>query len=194
MKKCTKCSIEKIYEDFNKAIKTKDGFNSVCKTCIAKYKKIYYLANQHKLKEKSKINRKEYYKNNSKDIIFKSKMYNKINSEKINKKIKERKFTDNLFKLKCNIRSLISISIKKQGYTKKSKSNKILGCSFEEFKIYLQNKFIEGMTWKNQGEWHLDHIYPISLAKDEEHLIQLNHYTNFQPLWAVDNIKKGNKI
>jgi hypothetical protein len=194
MKKCTKCNIEKIYEDFNKAIKTKDGFNGICKTCITKYKKIYYLINQCRLKEKSKINGKEYYKNNSKEIIFKSKTYNKINSEKINKKIKDRKFIDNLFKLKCNIRSLISISIKKQGYTKKSKSNKILGCSFEEFKIYLEKQFTEGMSWENQGKWHFDHIYPVSLAKSEEELIKLNNYTNFQPLWAIDNIKKGNKI
>ena len=50
------------------------------------------------------------------------------------------------------------------------------------------------MNWENAGKWHLDHIYPVSLAKDEEELLKLNHYTNFQPLWAVDNIKKGNKI
>jgi len=50
------------------------------------------------------------------------------------------------------------------------------------------------MTWENQGLWHMDHIYPVSRATDEEHLIKLNHYTNFQPLWAEDNIKKSNKI
>ena len=50
------------------------------------------------------------------------------------------------------------------------------------------------MNWDNLGEWHLDHIYPVSLSKDEEELIKLNHYTNFQPLWAIDNMIKGNKI
>jgi hypothetical protein len=50
------------------------------------------------------------------------------------------------------------------------------------------------MDWNNQGQWHLDHIYPVSLATNETHLIKLNHYTNFQPLWAIDNIKKGNKL
>ena len=50
------------------------------------------------------------------------------------------------------------------------------------------------MNWENQGEWHLDHIYPVSLAKDEQELIKLNHYTNFQPLWAADNLLKGNKV
>lgn len=50
------------------------------------------------------------------------------------------------------------------------------------------------MTLDNYGEWHLDHIIPISSAKTEEEVIKLNHYTNFQPLWAEDNWNKGNKI
>ena len=50
------------------------------------------------------------------------------------------------------------------------------------------------MSWENAGQWHYDHIYPVSLAKDEEELIRLNHYTNFQPLWAEDNLRKGSKI
>lgn len=49
------------------------------------------------------------------------------------------------------------------------------------------------MNWSNQGIWHLDHIKPISLATTEEEVIALNHYTNFQPLWAEDNLRKGNK-
>ena len=49
------------------------------------------------------------------------------------------------------------------------------------------------MTFENHGEWHLDHIKPISLAKSEEEIIELNHYTNFQPLWAKDNLSKSNK-
>ena len=79
-------------------------------------------------------------------------------------------------------------------YHKNSKTKEILGCSFEKFKVHLEKQFKDDMSWENQGKWHLDHIYPVSLAKDEEELIKLNHYTNFQPLWAFDNISKGNKI
>ena len=128
--------------------------------------------------------------------IKKSKIWRNIkeNREKEYKQKKQRLQTDSLFKLTCNIRSLIKISIKNKGYSKKSKTNKILGCDFEIFKAHLEKQFVKGMNWSNYGKWHLDHIYPVSLAKDEQHLIKLNHYTNFQPLWAIDNIKKSNKI
>ncbi len=49
------------------------------------------------------------------------------------------------------------------------------------------------MTWENHGEWHIDHIIPISWGKTESEVIELNHYTNFQPLWAKDNLSKGNR-
>lgn len=50
------------------------------------------------------------------------------------------------------------------------------------------------MTWENRNEWHIDHITPLSSAKTEEELYKLCHYTNLQPLWAEENLKKGNKI
>tara|TARA_R110000782_G_scaffold242674_1_gene329189 strand:- start:135 stop:551 length:417 start_codon:yes stop_codon:yes gene_type:complete len=136
-----------------------------------------------KYNEKNKEKQTEYFK-----------IYHKNNLDKKLKIQKQRKLTEPLYKLRCNISSLIRISIRRNGYSKKSKTYEYLGCSFEYFKVYLEKQFTEGMTWQNAGEWHLDHIYPVSLAKDEEELIKLNHYSNFQPLWAIDNIIKGNKI
>jgi hypothetical protein len=93
-----------------------------------------------------------------------------------------------------SFRRLILSSIKRRGYSKNSRTHQILGCSFEDFKLHIEKQFTKNMNWENRGQWHFDHIYPVSLAKDEEELIKLNHYTNFQPLWAIDNLKKGNKI
>jgi hypothetical protein len=154
------------------------------------YNKEYKIENKEKIKEK----RKKYYLNNSIAIKEKNKKYSQTNKIEIYKYIKNRKELDPLFKLKGNIRSLISIAIKKQGYSKKSKTFSILCCTEVEFKKHLERQFTKGMTWDNLGQWHLDHIYPVSLAKDEQELIRLNHYTNFQPMWAVQNIIKGNKI
>jgi hypothetical protein len=57
-----------------------------------------------------------------------------------------------------------------------------------------EEKFTEGMSWDNKNEWHIDHIIPLSSAQTEEELYKLCHYTNLQPLWAEDNLRKSNKI
>jgi hypothetical protein len=193
MKVCTKCKVEKEFSEFSKDKTRKDNSQLNCKKCNEQYvinnkEKIiqYKLENKEHLKEYDRQ-----YKIKNKENI---KQYRLENKESRNKKEKERRHTDPLYKLSGNIRSLILISIKKQGYSKKSKTYEILGCSYEDFKIHLESQFTEGMTWDNQGLWHLDHIYPISRATDEQHVIKLNHYTNFQPLWAEDNNKKYNKI
>mgnify|MGYP002132731409 FL=1 len=49
------------------------------------------------------------------------------------------------------------------------------------------------MTWDNYGDWHIDHIIPLNSAQTEEDLYKLCHYSNLQPLWALDNLKKGSK-
>ena len=56
-------------------------------------------------------------------------------------------------------------------------------------------KYTEGMNFENYGKWHIDHIIPLSSAgNDLDRIKELCHYSNLQPLWAIDNIKKGNKI
>jgi hypothetical protein len=151
--------------------------------------KLYRLKNVDKIK----ISKNKYYVENKDDINIKGKEYKLNNKESRNKRERERRETEPLHKLKCNIRGVIGFSMRKNGYTKKSRTYEILGCSYEDFKIHLENQFTKGMTWESLGKWHLDHIIPISSAKTEEEIIKLNHYTNFQPLWAEDNLKKGNK-
>ena len=83
--------------------------------------------------------------------------------------------------------------IGKQGVTE------FLGCTTEEYKEYLESKFQQGMTWDNHtvDGWHIDHILPLNESDTnltEEEKIKRLHYTNTQPLWAKDNMKKGNKL
>ena len=103
--------------------------------------------------------------------------------------------SNNLFRLRGNIRSLIRLTIKRNGYTKKSKTHEILGCTFEVFKTHIESLWEPWMTWENYGlyngelnyGWDIDHIVPISSAINEEGVMGLNHYTNLQPLCSKVN-------
>jgi len=176
-KVCTKCNEEKSL--FRKAPRGKDGYRTDCRDCELKYKKEY----REKNKEKIAIDYKRWATENSE---FK----NKINTDYHNKKYN----VDYLFTITKRIRNLISHGFRNKWHRKNTKTEKILGCTFEEFKEHIEKQFVDGMSWENVTKWHLDHIYPISLAKSEEEVIKLNHYTNFQPLWAKDNIRKSNKL
>jgi len=85
---------------------------------------------------------------------------------------------------------------KLNGKQKSSKTEQLLGCSYQEFITYLIPKFQRGMTLENHGEWHIDHIIPLASfdITDPEQQRQACHYTNLQPLWAKDNLSKGAKI
>jgi hypothetical protein len=58
----------------------------------------------------------------------------------------------------------------------------------------MELQFWPGMTWSNYGKWHVDHIIPLCTANSKEALEKLCHYTNLQPLWAVDNLRKNKKV
>ena len=75
------------------------------------------------------------------------------------------------------------------------KSIKYLGCTISDFKKHIEAKFKEGMTWKNHGKWHIDHIIPIRYKNPSlEEVAKRLHYTNTQPLWASENIAKRKSI
>ena len=182
-KKCVECGILKEQIEYHIDRSKPDSHKNICKNCCKAYSSNRYKNNKDRIVDSRREYQANYYKTHKKDIL--------INNYK---NIKTRSSTNSLFLLTKNIRCLITNSITRQGYTKKSKTYNILGCSFEEFKEHIEKQFLEGMSWENRNLWHLDHIYPVSKAIDEHHLIELNHYTNFQPLWAEDNIKKGNKL
>jgi hypothetical protein len=191
MKTCSKCKIEKNFEEFVKHKSSKDGFFNQCKVC----KKEYNIKNKEKISETVK----KYYQLN-KDKIKKYQLNNNIRIKEYKKQYNKeyqsnRKKIDPIFKFNYNTRSLIRRSFKRGNnqFSKNAKSQYILGCTIEEFKSYIESKFTEGMNFENYGKWHLDHIKPIKLATTEEDIIKLNHYTNFQPLWAFDNLSKGSK-
>ena len=93
------------------------------------------------------------------------------------------------------LRHIVSSRIQSALNSDKSKhSIEYLGCTIDEFKEHIEKQFIEGMTWENHGEWHIDHIIPIKYENPTlEETIERLHWTNTQPLWATENIAKGNR-
>jgi hypothetical protein len=107
---------------------------------------------------------------------------------------KERRDGEPIFNLINRVRSRIRKYFISNNITKKNKTFDIVGCLPQQLKKHLENQFVDGMSWENRNEWHIDHIIPLSSAKTEEELYKLCHYTNLQPLWVEDNLKKSNKI
>jgi hypothetical protein len=213
MKLCSKCKIEKHFTDFYTDRTKKDSLKSSCKICCEQIKKIYSQNNIEKIKESSRTTAEKYYRNNSNNILEKNRVWQKNNLEvyKESKKKSDLKFhsnnptyindyrkkkrdTNNLYKLTVNVRSRLYGFLKKNQISKNNTTFELVGCNPHELKIYLEQKFNSGMSWDNQGKWHIDHIIPLSSAKTEEELYKLCHFTNLQPMWASDNIKKGAKI
>lgn len=208
---CRKCNIEKETCEFGKTKQNKDGLKSYCNECRRIESKEYRL--KHPEKRKKTI--KKYYENNQDSELRRFKEYRINNPEKRKKTVKNyyennkkiinkkqgklnKKYYQNnvLYRIIVIQRGRIREILKIKNKEKKIKTIDIVGCSPEFLKEHLEKQFKDGMTWENYGfyGWHIDHIIPLSSAKTEEEVYKLCHYTNLQPLWAEDNLKKGSKI
>ena len=148
-------------------------------------------------KREKKRNKSKNRRNNPEYVAYMKrylKQYNAIHREERNIRARERMKNDEVYRFKTSVRKMICDSFSRKGLVKNRKSEKVLGCTIEEFMTHLESKFSDGMSFSNHGEWHIDHIIPLAVAKTEDDVIRLCHYTNLQPLWAKDNLSKGAKI
>lgn len=201
MKKCTKCKIDKPESEYYKNAQLKSGLRSECKNCSKDHAKQPYVR-KHRTELMAKwrkenpdrakaINQKA--KANRKDKI---REYERTDGRKAYRKNRNKKLrqTDPMFKMKANLVSRTSIAFKTIGKGKPVRTTGLLGTSYEIVKNHIENQFRDEMTWQNYGEWHIDHIIPLSSAKDLDELVALCHYSNLQPLWAKENRLKSNKV
>lgn len=136
---------------------------------------------------------KEYVERYTKEYMSNPKT-RRIAMDNMNRWKRNKVKNDPLYAIVGRCRARINQVFRKKGYKKKSRTHEIIGCSHEFLFQHIESKFKDGMTWENRSEWHIDHIMPISMAKTEDEVIQLSHYTNLQPLWAADNLLKSNKV
>jgi hypothetical protein len=217
-KKCNGCEEIKSYNEFYKkgTHKGRVRYSNHCKVCHKTEEKKKYQANQTMKwrtnhPEKARESDRNYRRNHPEKVRAVHKKWCEVNKDKRREsdrkrnltdnrkdwsrnRHKERMMTDTVYAASQKVRGCILSSTTRRGYTKNCKTFKILGIDYNGFVNHIESLFIEGMTWENRSEWHIDHIVPISFAKTEEEVIKLNHYSNLRPLWAEHNIARGNDI
>ena len=217
LKTCVSCNKEKAFIDFSNNNASPDGKHSYCKECsnqknkewreknseknkqtIKKWKeanadKIREYKRKRKPTEKEKDGKKRWTEKNAEKLKEYQRQYKKKNQKRLNELEQKRKQVDPVYRIVCSIRSRVSALCKSISEERNLSATKSIGLNRDEFKKYIESKFQEGMTWENYGEWHIDHIKPLSTATTEEQVMELNHYTNLQPLWAIENLRKSNK-
>ena len=190
MKTCTKCKIEKELSEFCKDKSKKTGLSSHCRKCANKYADKYRIEYYDK-----EVKRHEKYRNEHREEMReRTKEYRRTHKAQRNEFRKQKRITDIEYKIKCNLRYRIWSAVKNN--IKCESTEKLIGCSIKELKNYLKARFVKNMTFDNYGKWHIDHIKPcdsFDLSKNKEQK-KCFHYSNLQPLWALDNLKKGSKI
>ena len=156
--------------------------------------------------EKYKERKTEYHKEWSKQNRDKLNEYHKewrgknIDKHRETKRTyqKEKRHTDPIYKLISNFRTAIYIVLKENKLDKYTNYFNMVGYSAEQLKEHLEKQFKDGMNWENYGEWHVDHIKPISSfifeTCDDDQFKVCWSLDNLQPMWGIENIKKGNKI
>ncbi len=186
-KTCTECGETKPLEEYHKDKCGKYGRKAKCKECRNAYKKAYDQS------EAGKAYKKAY--NQSEAGKAAKKAYRESEAGKAKRKayMKNRRHNDPVFKLRCRLRSGFCDWIK--GNTKTCRTEQYVGCTYKELLDHLESQFEEGMTWENQGEWHIDHFKAQSRFDPtiEEEAFKCWHYTNLQPMWAEINIKHSDK-
>lgn len=196
MKHCPTCDSWKALSEYNKQSSSWDKLARMCRICYCEYKN-NKRKNDGRYNQSDILYRQKYEQSGRRKEVSKIR-YEAKKNEIIKKCVaynKKKYNTDPYFKVVFSIRTRVSKLLKQKNADKYNKFYNYLGCSKEEFILYFQAKFKEGMTWENHGEWHIDHIKPCSLFNllNEDEQKKCFHYTNLQPLWASENLSKGCK-
>ena len=168
---CNTCNVEKAVSEFKPTNKSQDGYFHKCISCL---KPIEWN------KDKQKASEKKYVENNPDKI----KKKNRRQSQNPNRKLRSR--------LNQRIKdALNSLSLRKD-----NKTMEYVGCTHEFIKSWFEYLFVDGMSWDNMKEWHIDHVSPcvsFDLTNVEDVKTCFN-WKNLRPCWALENLEKSSHI
>lgn len=178
LQKCLKCNKYKKKDCYHENLRNTGGYTYSCKECVKLYNQKYYQENLSERRNYLETNR-ERIRNNKRESLSS---------------------TD---RLRNNIHRRIVHALHSNGETKSKRTKDIIGISVPLFKEYIESMLEPWMSWENYGKyngklnygWDIDHIMPISTAKNKDEIIKLSHYTNLQPLCSYTNrVLKRDKI
>lgn len=206
-KQCTKCQAVKGFDSFKKDPRYSGGFVNWCFDCAKEYRAAHYQKNKEKAqaqnsawyaanKEKQSAASKAHYLKDPKAHIARVQKAKELRPEYYKEANKLNARKRRAERIDVRLRSRISSQFRyclgtgKGGMTTAA----MLGYSIQELKAHLERQFARGMSWANMGDWHIDHIVPLSsfqiTASDDPTLRQAWALPNLRPLWAAENIKK----
>lgn len=186
-KQCFSCKELKSVSNFHKCSSKIDGLKPNCKSCIASKSRLYW----EKIKDNIQHKQKRSQRKHQWDIenVLHRRNYHR-------EYCKNRRLNDVNYNILISLRNRVVKIL--NGRNKSESTLVLLGCSIDVFRKHIETQFKDGMSWDNHGVygWHIDHIRPCSYfdLSDPEQQKQCFHYTNLQPLWAEENLKKGSTI
>jgi hypothetical protein len=215
-KECYKCKEILPFDNFQKEFGYTDGYRNSCKKCKKLSYNFVYTDDQlltcnicKEIKKYEEMSLKGKYKPSYCKVCINIKQ--KIKKAKINiisevktieyfkllRRERDRRYYNNryknnpLYRIVHNLRHRVWEAVK----NKCGNTMELTGCSKDDLMKHLESQFTEGMTFENYGKWHIDHIRPCTSfnLSDPEEQKKCFHWTNLQPLWAADNIRKSNK-
>lgn len=219
---CKQCNCMKPMDAFKTNRLPAGGFTGRCAECLSQEKAEYSAANRAHIAARTKAfrennlefvrareaayakknriariaNLREYYIKNRAYLLEQRRIYAALPSTKARTNIwtRDKKLDSPMHRLKSSLSSRIRTCLKRDGYSKTSKTCEILGCEWDYFKSHIERQFSSGMCWEKVGvHIHIDHILPLAMATNEEEMLALSHFTNLRPMWARDNLSKGAK-
>lgn len=173
-KVCSKCKESKPSDGFYINKLNRSGLSAWCRSCMREFG-----------------GKGEWVKANKERHLLYSRNYKR-------EYMRKRRNEDSVFRIVSAMRSRLYSILRKRALGKNCSTMDLVGCSVDFLRSYLESKFVTGMTWEKYGKygWHVDHVVPLSsfdLADMEQRRVAF-HFTNLQPLWASDNLRKGARV
>jgi hypothetical protein len=163
---------------------------------LREHKRIYTKAYKRRLEVRLRENQRERAWRQTPEGKKRKRLYVERGKQRSNARWRERYATEVTFRIRHALRARLRLALNRRGIVEPRRTIELVGCTAAELRHHFERQFLPGMSWENHGEWHIDHIIPCAKfdLSDPEALAQCFHFSNLQPLWAAENVRKGGRL